>query len=84
MNDWGEFCLHEMGGKGVAHSHCWRVWLEMERNGCYMGNHYVVVVVAAEFVVATTVVDAATWNGFGSRFRTSVHSDIHDCLIFMK
>ena len=78
MNDW-ESCLHEMGGRGVAHSHCWRAWLEMEMNGYYKGNHYVVVAVVGS-VVATTVVDAATWNGFGSRFRTFVHSDILDCL----
>ena len=48
----------------------------MEMNGYYKGNHYVVVA-----VVATTVVDAATWNGFGSRFRMFVHSDILDCLL---
>ena len=47
-------------------------------NGYYKGNHYVVVAVGS--VVATTVVDAATWNGFGSRFRMFVHNDILDCL----
>ena len=50
----------------------------MEMNGYCKGNHYVVVAVGS--VVATTVVDAATWNGFGSRFRMFVHSDILDCL----
>ena len=52
----------------------------MEMNGYCKGNHYVVVV-AVGSVVATTVVDAATWNGFGSRFRMFVHSDILDCLL---
>ena len=49
-------------------------------NGYYKGNHYVVVV-AVGSVVATTVVDAVTWNGFGSHFRMFVHSDILDCLL---
>ena len=77
VNDWG-FCLHGMGGR-AAHSHCWRAWSVMERIG-YRGNHFAVVAV---FVVATTavgVVDGVTWSGFGSRFRTSVHSGNLDFL----
>ena len=60
-------CLYGMGGRR-AHSHCWRVWLGMERVGYYTGNHFSVAAVVVAIIGVDVAVVEATWSGFGSRF----------------